>query len=208
MPWASAISWLESVISVTIPLKPSTNRRSAGASLIPLCSVAPRWRPRCARCGLRALAPSHRGSCTAPGSPDLVLTQDTQDICDATAADVQRALDGIQPPPQLLILRPALYQRFLRASWLSTRCRCAGPRLVPSSCSLEARVRAVAPASCARPPPTTAGIARRCEPAGGGWSLDSRDENTGLWSGRFVQPGGAAQRLAWTTIRDYDPETW
>jgi iron complex transport system substrate-binding protein len=38
--------------------------------------------------------------------PDLVLTQDTCDICDATAVDVQHALDGIQPPPQLLILRP------------------------------------------------------------------------------------------------------
>src|SRR5262245_47378032 len=38
--------------------------------------------------------------------PDLVLTQDTCAICDATAADVQRALDGIQPPPAVLILSP------------------------------------------------------------------------------------------------------
>src|SRR5262249_58495597 len=48
-------------------------------------------------------------------APDLVLTQDTCDICDATAADGQRALDAIQPPPQLLILRPRTASEILES---------------------------------------------------------------------------------------------
>src|SRR4029450_12953242 len=52
-------------------------------------------------------SPFHIGAAVLQQAPpDLVLTQDTCAICDATAADVQRALDGIRPPPQLLILSP------------------------------------------------------------------------------------------------------
>ena len=47
--------------------------------------------------------------------PDLVLTQDTCAICDATAADVQRALDGIRPSPEVLILSPRTVSEILES---------------------------------------------------------------------------------------------
>src|SRR2546427_10106175 len=77
-------------------------------------------------------------------APDLVLTQDTCDICDATAADVQRALDGIEPPPQLLILRPRTVSEILASIMAVGQAAGAPDRASSLVASLEARVRAVA----------------------------------------------------------------
>src|SRR5215510_934592 len=73
--------------------------------------------------------------------PDLVLTQDTCAICDATAADVQRALDGIQPPPQLLILRPRTVAEIFDSITAVGQAAGALDRACTLVASLEARVR-------------------------------------------------------------------
>jgi iron complex transport system substrate-binding protein len=112
-----------------------------------------------------------------------VLTQDTCDICDATAVDVQRALEGIQPPPQLLILRPRTVSEILES--IMAVGQAAG---VPDRAgTLVARLRTRRTVPCLKSgacsAPTTAGIVRRGEPAGSGGALDSRARNTGWWSG-------------------------
>ena len=121
-------------------------------------------------------------------APDLVLTQDTCDICDATAADVQRALDGIQPPPQLLILRPRTVSEILESIMAVGHAAGALDRACTSSPRLSARV----PWPLKPRTPTTdhGGIVRRVNPLVAG-ALDSRAETTGRRSGRSVQPGCA-----------------
>ena len=121
--------------------------------------------------------------------PDLVLTQDTCAICDATAADVQRAIDGIRPPPELLILSPRTVSEIFASIMAVGQAAGAPDRACTLVASLEARVHAIASTSRARIPPTTAGVARRGEPAGGRRPLDSRAENAGWRSGRSVHPG-------------------
>src|SRR5262249_36886519 len=76
--------------------------------------------------------------------PALVLTQDTCAICDATAADVQRALDGIQPPPQVLILRPRTVSEILESIMAVGHAAGVPDRASTLVASLEARVHAVA----------------------------------------------------------------
>jgi iron complex transport system substrate-binding protein len=139
-------------------------------------------------------------------SPDLVLTQDTCDICDATAVDVQRALEGIQPPPQLLILRPRTVSEILES--ITAVGQAAG---VPDCArtlvaALAARVHAVASqAAHAHHRPRLVSL-EGVNPlvAGGHWIPELKT----LAGGRddLFSPGCPAQRLAWTTIRDYDPE--
>src|SRR2546428_3195044 len=85
-------------------------------------------------------------------APDLVLTQDTCDICDATAADVQRALDGIQPPPQLLILRPRTVSEILESIMAVGQAARAPDRAGALLASLQARVCAGAAKGAHGPP--------------------------------------------------------
>jgi iron complex transport system substrate-binding protein len=139
-------------------------------------------------------------------APDLVLTQDTCDICDATAADVQRALDGIQPPPQLLILRPRTVPEILESIMAVGQAAGALDRACTLVASLEARVRAVASkAAHVHHRPRLVSL-EGVNPlvAGGHWIPEMKI----LAGGRddLFSPGCAAQRLAWTTICDYDPE--
>src|SRR5215831_4125740 len=126
-------------------------------------------------------------------APDLVLTQDTCDICDATAADVQRALDGIQPPPQLLILRPRTVSEILESIMAVGEAAGAPDRAVASKAAhAHHRPRLV---SLEGMNPLV---------AGGHWIPELKI----LAGGRddLFSPGCPAQRLVWTTIRDYDPE--
>jgi len=138
--------------------------------------------------------------------PDLVLTQDTCDICDATAADVQRALEGIQPPPHLLILRPRTIAEILESIMAVGQAAGMSNRASTLVASLQARVCAVAAkAAHAQHRPRLVSF-EGVNPlvAGGHWIPDMKI----LAGGRddLFSPGCPAQRLAWTTIRDYDPE--
>src|SRR5215813_13222542 len=139
-------------------------------------------------------------------APDLVLTQDTCDICDATAADVQRALDGIQPPPQLLILRPRTVPEILASIMAVGQAASALDCACTLVASLEARLHAVASkAAHAHHRPRLVSL-EGVNPlvAGGHWIPELKI----LAGGRddLFSPGCPAQRLAWTTIRNYDPE--
>src|SRR5262244_1174604 len=139
-------------------------------------------------------------------APDLVLTQDTCDICDATAADVQRALDGIQPPPQVLVLSPRTVSEILASITAVGEATGVPDRACALVAELEARVHDVAAtAAQARHRPRLLSL-EGINPlvAGGHWIPELKT----LAGGRddLFSPGCAAQRLAWTTIRDYDPE--
>ena len=138
--------------------------------------------------------------------PDLVLTQDTCAICDATAADVQRALDGIRPLPQVLILSPRTVSEIFDSITSVGQAAGAPDQARTLVASLQARVRAVAvQAAHARHRPRLLSL-EGVNPlvAGGHWLPELKI----LAGGRdeLFSPGCAAQRLAWTTIRDYDPE--
>ena len=138
--------------------------------------------------------------------PDLVLTQDTCAICDATADDVQRALDGIQPPPALLVLSPRTVSEIF-ASILAVGHAAGVPdRAGALVTALETRLHAVAAqAAHAQHRPRLLSL-EGVNPlvAGGHWIPELKT----LAGGRddLFSPGCAAQRLAWTTIRDYNPE--
>jgi iron complex transport system substrate-binding protein len=139
-------------------------------------------------------------------APDLVLTQDTCDICDATAADVQRALEGIWPPPQLLVLRPRTVSEILESIMTVGEAAGVPDRASTLVASLETRVRAVAAkaAQAQRRPRLVSFEGINPLVAGGHWIPELKT----LAGGRddLFSPGCPAQRLAWTTIRDYDPE--
>jgi iron complex transport system substrate-binding protein len=139
-------------------------------------------------------------------SPDLVLTQDTCDICDATAADVQRALDSIWPPPQLLILRPRTVSEILESIMAVGHAAGVPDRARTLAASLEARVHAVASqaAQADHRPRLVSFEGVNPLVAGGHWIPELKT----LAGGRddLFSPGCPAQRLVWTTIRDYDPE--
>ena len=139
-------------------------------------------------------------------APDLVLTQDTCDICDATAADVQRAIDGIQRPPQLLILRPRTVSEILESIMAVGQAAGVPERAGTLVVSLEARLRAVtSKVAHARYRPRLVSF-EGINPlvAGGHWIPELKI----LAGGRddLFSPGCPAQRLEWATIRDYDPE--
>jgi len=139
-------------------------------------------------------------------APDLVLTQDTCDICDATAADVQRAIDGIQRPPQLLILRPRTVSEILESIMAVGQAAGVPERAGTLVASLEARLRAVtSKVAHARYRPRLVSF-EGINPlvAGGHWIPELKI----LAGGRddLFSPGCPAQRLEWATIRDYDPE--
>jgi iron complex transport system substrate-binding protein len=138
--------------------------------------------------------------------PDLVLTQDTCAICDATAADVQRALDGIRPAPEVLVLSPRTIAEIFDSIMAVGK---AAGALEPAHALvavLQARVHAVAStAARAHHRPRLLSL-EGINPlvAGGHWIPELKT----LAGGRdeLFSPGCDAQRLAWTTIRDYDPE--
>jgi len=139
-------------------------------------------------------------------APDVVLTQDTCDICDATAVDVQRALDGIQPPPHMLILSPRTVSEIFESITAVGQAAGAQDHARTLVAALEARVHAVASkAAHARRRPRLVSL-EGVNPlvAGGHWIPELKT----LAGGRddLFSPGCPAQRLAWTTIRDYDPE--
>jgi iron complex transport system substrate-binding protein len=138
--------------------------------------------------------------------PDLVLTQDTCAICDAAADDVQRALDGIQPRPELLILSPRTVAEIFASITAIGAAAHVPDRARTLVAALEARVRAVAAqAAEAHHRPRLLSL-EGVNPlvAGGHWIPELKV----LAGGRddLFSPGCAAQRLEWTTIRDYDPE--
>jgi iron complex transport system substrate-binding protein len=138
--------------------------------------------------------------------PDLVLTQDTCAICDATAADVQRALDGVRPPPEVLILSPRTVSEIFDSITAVGKAAGALDQAHALVAALEARVHAVASiAAQAHHRPRLLSL-EGVQPlvAGGHWIPELKT----LAGGRdeLFSPGCAAQRLAWTTIRDYDPD--
>jgi iron complex transport system substrate-binding protein len=139
-------------------------------------------------------------------APDLVLTQDTCDICDATAADVQRALDGIQPPPQLLILRPRTVSEMLESIMAVGQAAGVPDRACTLIAALETRLRAVAAkvAQAQHRPRLVSFEGLNPLVAGGHWIPELKILAGG--QDDLFSPGCPAQRLAWTTIRDYDPE--
>jgi iron complex transport system substrate-binding protein len=138
--------------------------------------------------------------------PDLVLTQDTCAICDAAADDVQRALDGVWPPPELLILSPRTVSEMFASITAVGKAAGVQDQARTLVAALEARVHAVASkAARASHRPRLVSL-EGVNPlvAGGHWIPELKI----LAGGRddLFSPGCAAQRLAWTTIRDYDPE--
>jgi iron complex transport system substrate-binding protein len=138
--------------------------------------------------------------------PDLVLTQDTCAICDATAADVQRALDGIRPPPELLVLSPRTVSEIFDSITAVGRAAAVQDQARTLVATLWRRVHAVAiqaARACHRPLMLSLEGVNPLV-AGGHWLPEMKT----LAGGRdeLFSPGCAAQRLAWTTIRDYDPE--
>src|SRR5438132_11488156 len=76
--------------------------------------------------------------------PDVVLTQDTCAICDATAADVQRAIDGIRPQPEVLILSPRTVAEIFDSITAVGQAAGAQDQACTLVASLQARVHAVA----------------------------------------------------------------
>ena len=138
--------------------------------------------------------------------PDLVLTQDTCAICDATAADVERALDGIQPRPAVLVLSPRTVSEIFDNITAVGNAAGAPDQARALVASLRERVHAVAArAAQAQRRPRLLSL-EGVEPlvAGGHWIPELKI----LAGGRdeLFSPGCAAQRLEWTTIRDHDPE--
>lgn len=138
--------------------------------------------------------------------PDLVLTQDTCAICDATADDVHRALDGLQPPPERLILSPRTVAEIFASITAVGNATGVPERARALVTLLETRVQAVASkVAHAQHRPRLLSL-EGVNPfvAGGHWLPELKE----LAGGRdeLFRPGCAAQRLAWTTIRDYDPD--
>ena len=138
--------------------------------------------------------------------PDLVLTQDTCAICDAAAEDVQRALDGIQPAPELLILSPRTMAEILESMTAVGVAAGVPDRARILVAALEARIHAVASIAAQTQPRPRLMSLEGVNPmvAGGHWIPELKT----LAGGRddLFSPGCAAQRLAWATVRDYDPE--
>lgn len=138
--------------------------------------------------------------------PDLVLTQDTCDICDPTASDVQRALEGLDPPPQMLVLRPRTVPEIFASIRAVGRAAGVPERAQSLVAVLESRVQAIAArAAQAQQQPRLLSL-EGLQPlvAGGHWIPELKI----LAGGRddLFRPGCPAQRLAWTTICDYDPD--
>lgn len=138
--------------------------------------------------------------------PDLVLTQDTCNICDPTAEAVQRALEGLQPPPYLLVLRPRTVGELLASILDVGKAAGAQEQAQTLVVALQARLQSVAArAAQAQHRPRLLSL-EGLDPlvAGGHWIPElkllagGRDE--------LFTPGCPAQRLEWATIRDYDPE--
>jgi iron complex transport system substrate-binding protein len=138
--------------------------------------------------------------------PDLVLTQDTCAICDAAADDVQRAIDGIQPPPEVLVLSPRTVGDILAS--IITVGKAAGALDLARSlvASLERRIGAVTSsvAQASQRPRLMSLEGVNPLVAGGHWIPELKT----LAGGRddLFSPGCPAQRLEWSTIRDYNPE--
>jgi iron complex transport system substrate-binding protein len=139
-------------------------------------------------------------------SPDLVLTQDTCSICDAAADDVQRALDGIEPPPELMILSPRTVGEILESITAVGRVAGASQAADALVAALQARIDAVVSAAAQAPHRPRLMSLEGINPlvAGGHWIPELKI----LAGGRddLFSPGCAAQRLEWTTVRDYDPD--
>jgi iron complex transport system substrate-binding protein len=138
--------------------------------------------------------------------PDLVLTQDTCAVCDPLADDVQQALAGVQPPPQVLVLNPRTVAEIFDSITAVAQAAGVPDQARPLVEALQARVHTVATtAAQARHRPRLLSL-EGINPlvAGGHWIPELKT----LAGGRdeLFHPGCAAQRLAWTTIRDYDPE--
>lgn len=139
-------------------------------------------------------------------SPDLVLTQDTCAICDPTADDVQRALAGLQPPPHVLVLSPRTVPEIFASIKAVGQAAGASAQAHTLVAALQERLHAVAAKTAqAQHRPRLLSL-EGVNPlvAGGHWIPELKT----LAGGRdeLFSPGCAAQRLAWTTIRDYDPE--
>ena len=139
-------------------------------------------------------------------APDLVLTQDTCAICDPTADDVQRALAGNRPAPHVLILSPHTVSEIFASITAVGQAAGVPDRACALVTALQERVHAVASQAVqARYRPRLMSL-EGVNPlvAGGHWIPELKT----LAGGRdeLFSPGCAAQRLAWATIRDYDPE--
>lgn len=139
-------------------------------------------------------------------SPALVLTQDTCAVCDPEADDVQRALKGIDPYPEVLVLSPRTVSEILQSITAVGRAAGAPEAARVLVNALAARVRAVAATAAQSPRRPRLMSLEGVHPlvAGGHWIPELKR----LAGGRdeLFTPGCPARRLAWTTVRDYDPD--
>jgi iron complex transport system substrate-binding protein len=139
-------------------------------------------------------------------SPTLILTQDTCAICDPKADDVQRALKGIAPYPEVLVLNPRTVSEILQSITAVGRTAGAPEAAQALVNTLAARVRAVAASAAQSPRRPRLMSLEGVHPlvAGGHWIPELKR----LAGGRdeLFTPGCPAQRLAWRTVRDYDPD--
>ena len=138
--------------------------------------------------------------------PDLVLTQDTCAICDPDADVARRALEGMQPAPELLILSPRTVGEVFESIIAVGAAAGAPDRAHALVEALEARVRAVSAAVSGAPHQPCLMSLEGLNPlvAGGHWIPELKI----LAGGRdeLFSPGCPAQRLDWSTVRDYDPD--
>ena len=138
--------------------------------------------------------------------PDLVLTQDTCAICDADADVVRRALDGIQPAPELLVLSPRTVAEIFESFIAVGASAGAADRAHALVKRLNQRVQDVsaAVAHVAYRPRLMSLEGINPLVAGGHWIPELKILAGG--QDDLFSPGCAAQRLDWATVRDYDPD--
>lgn len=138
--------------------------------------------------------------------PDLVLTQDTCAICDPEVDDVYRALKGVEPYPEVLMLSPRTVSEILQSITAVGRAAGALDAAHTLVSALEARVRAVASTASQAPRRPRLMSLEGIDPlvAGGHWIPELKH----LAGGRdeLFTPGCPAQRLEWATVRGYDPD--
>ena len=138
--------------------------------------------------------------------PDLILTQDTCYICDVDASEVAKAVRGIQPTPQVLVLSPrTISEIFDTITSIGVKAGVIN-RADELIAALNYRVREIAEiAATASYRPRVVSI-EGTDPlvAGGHWIPELKL----LAGGRddLFSPGCPAERLDWETIQRYDPE--
>lgn len=138
--------------------------------------------------------------------PELILTQDTCFVCDVDAKEVKSALSGIHPAPRILVLGPKTISQILDTFVETARAAGAPESGVQLANAFRDRLaRVAAGLKRERKRPRVMSI-EGTNPlvAGGNWLPEMKSLAGGV--DELFQPGCAAQRLCWESIRDYDPD--